>query len=42
MLVFRTGLQGHGKTLNAIKEIDAKAKSEGRPVTDSLPYEFSW
>ena len=32
MLVFRTGLQGHGKTLNAIKEIDAKAKSEGRPV----------
>jgi zona occludens toxin len=32
MLVFRTGLMGHGKTLNAIKEIDAKAKTEGRPV----------
>lgn len=32
MLAFRTGLQGHGKTLNAIKEIDAKAKREGRPV----------
>lgn len=32
MLVFRTGLMGHGKTLNAIKEIDAKASSEGRPV----------
>lgn len=32
MLVFRTGLMGHGKTLNAIKEIDAKAKLEGRAV----------
>ena len=32
MLVFRTGLMGHGKTLNAIKEIDAKAKAEGRTV----------
>lgn len=32
MLVFRTGLMGHGKTLNAIKEIDGKAKAEGRPV----------
>lgn len=32
MLVFRTGLMGHGKTLNAIKEIDAKAKAAGRTV----------
>ena len=30
MLVFRTGLMGHGKTLNAIKEIDARAKDQGR------------
>jgi hypothetical protein len=32
MLVLRTGLQGHGKTLNAIKEIDEAAKAQDRPV----------
>lgn len=32
MLVLRTGLQGHGKTLNAIKEIDQAAKQQDRPV----------
>lgn len=53
MLVLRTGLMGHGKTLNAIKEIDAAAKLQDRPVyyhnvTDLDPsklqaqwYEFS-
>lgn len=32
MLVLRTGLQGNGKTLNTIKEVDIKAASEGRVV----------
>lgn len=32
MLYIRTGLMGHGKTLNTIKEVDAKAHAEGRPV----------
>lgn len=32
MLVLRTGLMGHGKTLNAIKEIDTEAKRQDRPV----------
>lgn len=32
MLYIRTGLMGHGKTLNTIKEVDAKAFQEGRPV----------
>lgn len=32
MFVLRTGLQGNGKTLNTIKEVDAKAHSEGRIV----------
>lgn len=32
MFILRTGLQGHGKTLNAIKEIDQKAHREGRTV----------
>lgn len=32
MLYIRTGLQGHGKTLNTIKEVDTKAKLEGRTV----------
>lgn len=32
MLYIRTGLMGHGKTLNTIKEVDVKAKSEGRTV----------
>lgn len=32
MLYIRTGLQGHGKTLNTIKEVDTKAKAEGRTV----------
>ena len=32
MFVLRTGLQGNGKTLNTIKEVDAKAHSEGRTV----------
>jgi hypothetical protein len=32
MLYIRTGLMGHGKTLNTIKEVDAKAKAEGRVV----------
>lgn len=32
MLVLRTGLMGHGKTLNAIKEIDTDAKRQDRPV----------
>ncbi len=31
-LVLRTGLPGNGKTLNTIKEVDAQAKAEGRPV----------
>ncbi|MAD00790.1 MAG: zonular occludens toxin [Pseudomonadales bacterium] len=31
-LIIRTGLQGHGKTLNTIKEVDTKAFKEGRPV----------
>lgn len=32
MLVLRTGLMGHGKTLNAIKELDTEAKRQDRPV----------
>ncbi|MBU1305546.1 MAG: zonular occludens toxin domain-containing protein [Alphaproteobacteria bacterium] len=32
MFVLRTGLQGNGKTLNTIKEVDAKAAKEGREV----------
>lgn len=32
MLVIRTGLPGHSKTLNSIKEIDADASSSGRTV----------
>lgn len=32
MLVVRTGLPGHSKTLNSIKEIDAEASSSGRTV----------
>ena len=32
MLYIRTGLQGHGKTLNTIKEVDISAKSQDRPV----------
>lgn len=32
MFVLRTGLQGNGKTLNTIKEVDIKAKAEGRTV----------
>lgn len=32
MLVIRTGLPGHSKTLNSIKEIDAEASSSGRTV----------
>lgn len=32
MLVLRTGLMGHGKTLNAIKEVDVSAKLQDRPV----------
>lgn len=32
MFVLRTGLQGNGKTLNTIKEVDIKAASEGRVV----------
>lgn len=32
MLYIRTGLMGHGKTLNTIKEVDQKAYKEGRPV----------
>lgn len=32
MFVLRTGLQGNGKTLNTIKEVDAKATKEGRVV----------
>ncbi len=32
MLYIRTGLMGHGKTLNTIKEVDIKARSEGRTV----------
>lgn len=32
MLYIRTGLMGHGKTLNTIKEVDAKAYAEKRPV----------
>jgi len=32
MFVLRTGLQGHGKTLNTIKEVDIKAANEGRAV----------
>jgi zona occludens toxin len=31
-LIIRTGLQGHGKTLNTIKEVDQKAFKEGRTV----------
>ncbi|QLF92216.1 zonular occludens toxin [Pseudomonas sp. ABC1] len=31
-LVFRTGLMGHGKTLNSIKEIDQQASKETRLV----------
>ncbi|SEP57462.1 Zonular occludens toxin (Zot) [Azotobacter beijerinckii] len=31
-LTIRTGLQGNGKTLNTIKEVDAQASKEGRPV----------
>lgn len=32
MFVLRTGLQGNGKTLNTIKEVDIKASKEGREV----------
>ncbi|MDG9931024.1 MULTISPECIES: zonular occludens toxin domain-containing protein [unclassified Pseudomonas] len=32
MFVLRTGLQGNGKTLNTIREVDAKAAKEERPV----------
>lgn len=32
MLVIRTGLPGHSKTLNSIKEIDAEASASGRTV----------
>lgn len=32
MLYFRTGKPGHGKTLNTIREIDTKAKLEGRVI----------
>lgn len=32
MLVIRTGLPGHSKTLNSIKEIDFEASSSGRTV----------
>lgn len=32
MFVLRTGLQGNGKTLNTIKEVDLKAAKEGRQV----------
>lgn len=31
-LTIRTGLQGNGKTLNTIKEVDEQAHAEGRPV----------
>lgn len=31
-LTIRTGLQGNGKTLNTIKEVDLQAKKEGRVV----------
>ncbi|AOE88300.1 zonular occludens toxin domain-containing protein [Pseudomonas sp. TCU-HL1] len=32
MFILRTGLQGNGKTLNTIKEVDSKAYAEGRVV----------
>lgn len=32
MFILRTGLQGNGKTLNTIKEVDEKAAKEGRTV----------
>ena len=32
MHVMRTGLQGNGKTLNTIKEVDTKAAKESRVV----------
>lgn len=32
MFVLRTGLQGNGKTLNTIREVDTKAAKEGRVV----------
>jgi len=32
MFVLRTGLQGNGKTLNTIREVDIKAAKEGRQV----------
>jgi len=32
VFVLRTGLQGNGKTLNTIKEVDLKAAKEGRMV----------
>lgn len=32
MFVLRTGLQGHSKTLNTIKELDQRSKETGRPV----------
>lgn len=32
MFILRTGLQGNGKTLNTIKEVDSKAHAEGRVV----------
>lgn len=32
MLVLRTGLPGHSKTLNSIKEIDSEASASDRPV----------
>lgn len=32
MFVLRTGLQGHSKTLNTIKELDERSVTTGRPV----------
>lgn len=32
MFTLRTGMQGGGKTLNTIKEVDTKAAKEGRTV----------
>jgi zona occludens toxin len=32
MLTIRTGIMGHGKTLNTIKEVDQQAVEESRPV----------
>ena len=48
-LTIRTGLQGNGKTLNTIKEVDIQAKKEGRVVyfhnvtdLDSSKLQASW